>query len=98
MFTEFSYLMEQVANMYHQTGSGKSKMAASKLQVRKLSLYTRYQRNTKCYTYIFGVQLSNGTILQYPITNDRRVMKQYIVKYAKLFLLHNFGGIEQLKS
>ena len=36
--------------------------------------------------------------LQYPITNDGRLMTQYIFEYATMFLLHNFDGIEQLKS
>ena len=38
MFPEFSYSMEQVAIMYHQTGNGKTKMAAFKLQIRVTQL------------------------------------------------------------
>ena len=38
MFPKFSYSMGLVAIMYHQTGSGKSKMAASKFQIRVTQL------------------------------------------------------------
>ena len=43
------------------TGRGKSKMAALNLKYLYLSLYTRWQRNSNDYTYVFGVQLSNGS-------------------------------------
>ena len=38
MFPKFSYSMGLVAIMYHQTGNGKSKMAASKFQLRVTQL------------------------------------------------------------
>ena len=38
MFPDFNYSVEQVAILYHQTGSGKSKMVASKLEIRVTQL------------------------------------------------------------
>ena len=53
MFPEFSYSMKLEAIMYHRTGSGKSKMAASKLAIRLSKLVrkiaTKFQVQYLCF-------------------------------------------------
>ena len=74
MFLRSGCPIGQSRILYDQTGSGKSKMAASKLEIRRSQLVhkiaMKFQRPG--YTFVFGVQLCNGISVNVARPNGKK--------------------------
>ena len=73
MFPEFIYSMRLVAIMYHRAGSGKSKMAATKLAIRASQLVHKMATKSQVLYLCFGGSAIQWNLWQYPMTKPEEI-------------------------